>query len=264
MRDANAVRRVIARPLLRKSWPLAALVLVAAAGWAAAQRGPRWASPILAAAGGALVVALFVRALARLYRRRPGDGLQPLWPVVVNVVALVVVVVLPLTHVIRAIIPPRDGTPRIHTGFGDWSGSEGYPLFRRHRGLDVAGRLGDDVLAAADGRVTVARDNGYPCGLIVVIDHEYDSLRTVYCHFSAIAVRVGDTVRRGDRIGAVGISGQRASPGFEHVHLELQRGRDVNAIEDPLPRVVGCFDPRVAYPTDRLVLTYPVRCHRPT
>lgn len=138
----------------------------------------------------------------------------------------------------------------------------GYPLFRRHRGLDIKGRPGSDVLAAADGRVTVARDNGDLCGLIVVIDHDPDphGYRTVYCHFSEIAVRVGDTVKRGQRIGAVGTSGQRAWPGFEHVHFEVQRGRDINAIEDPLPRIVGCFDETQRYPAARLVLTYPVKC----
>jgi len=85
--------------------------------------------------------------------------------------------------------------------------------------------------------------------LIVVIDHDHGH-RTVYCHFSEIAVRVGDSVKRGQRIGAVGTSGQRAWPGFEHVHLEVQRGRDVNAIEDPLPRLVGCFDRTKLYPAD--------------
>jgi len=96
--------------------------------------------------------------------------------------------------------------------------------------------------------------------LIVVIDHDPYGLRTVYCHFSEIALRVGDSVKRGQRIGAVGTSGQRAWPGFEHVHLELQRGRNINAIEDPLPRIVGCFDDTKVYPADRLVLTYPVKC----
>lgn len=48
------------------------------------------------------------------------------------------------------------------------------PWFRfpAHRGLDVAGRVGADTLAAAPGRVTVARDSGGLCGLIVAIDHE--------------------------------------------------------------------------------------------
>ena len=93
----------------------------------------------------------------------------------------------------------------------------------------------------------------------MVIDHE-GGYRTVYCHFSEIGVAVGNTVRRGQPIGAVGTSGQRAWPGFEHAHLELQRGRDVNAIEDPLPWLAGCFEATRVYPTDRLVLSSPVRC----
>jgi hypothetical protein len=48
------------------------------------------------------------------------------------------------------------------------------------------------------------------------------------------------TVKRGQRIGAVGTSGQRAWPGFEHVHLEETQ----------------------PYTAARLVLTYPVKCPR--
>jgi hypothetical protein len=44
------------------------------------------------------------------------------------------------------------------------------------------------------------------------------------------------------------------------VHLELQHGTNVDAVEDPLPRIVGCFDAAARYPTDRLVLTYPLKC----
>jgi murein DD-endopeptidase MepM/ murein hydrolase activator NlpD len=66
--------------------------------------------------------------------------------------------------------------------------------------------IGADVLAAADGRVVAARDNRGPCGLIVAIVHEPHGYRTVYCHFAAIAVRPGDEVRRGQRIGSLGTS----------------------------------------------------------
>jgi murein DD-endopeptidase MepM/ murein hydrolase activator NlpD len=66
--------------------------------------------------------------------------------------------------------------------------------------------------------------------------------------------------KRGQPIGIVGTTGQRAWPGYEHVHLELQRGTDVNAVEDPRPRLAGCFDAQAAYATERLVLTYPLRC----
>jgi peptidase M23-like protein len=58
------------------------------------------------------------------------------------------------------------------------------------------------------------------------------ALTSQACHFSVIAVRVGDSVKRGQRIGAIGASGQRALAGFEHVHLELQRGHDMKDIEE--------------------------------
>ncbi|MBI4636716.1 MAG: M23 family metallopeptidase [Candidatus Rokubacteria bacterium] len=239
---------------------MAVLVVMGAHTPWIAQRVPRVTFPILAAAGAALIVSAFVNALVHFVRRHRMGGRLRFIPVAVNAVALVFLVLLPLAHLVRAVTSPAEGTPRIHTGFGDWLGAEGYPRLSPHRGVDVAGRMGADVLAAAAGRVTVARDNRDLCGLIVVIDHDPHGLRTVYCHFFEIAVRVGERVRRGQRIGAVGTSGQRAWPGFEHVHLELQRGRDINALEDPLPRIVACFDETKVYPVDRLVLTYPVSC----
>lgn len=249
-----------ARRILRLGLPMAVLVVVGGHTPWIAQRVPRLAFPTLATVGAALIVLWFVNSLLQFVRCYRVEKRWRFLPVVVSVAALVVLVLLPLTHLVRALAPPGDGTPRIHTGFGDWLGSEGYPRLSPHRGVDVAGRTGADVLAAADGRVTVARDNRDLCGLLVVIDHDPHGLRTVYCHFSEIAVRAGDSVKRGQRIGAVGTTGQRAWPGFEHVHLELQRGHDINAIEDPLARIVGCFDETRMYPADRLVLTYPVRC----
>jgi murein DD-endopeptidase MepM/ murein hydrolase activator NlpD len=239
---------------------MAALVVVAAHTPSIAQRFPAFTFPTLAAAGAVLIVVSFVSSLVRFVRCLRVEGRLRFLPVVVNLVAVLVLVVLPLTHLVRAVTPPADGAPRIHAGFGDWLGSEGYPRLGPHRGIDVAARMGADVLAAADGRVTVARDNRDLCGLIIVIDHDPHDLRTVYCHFSEIAVRVGDRVQRGQRIGAVGTSGQRAWPGFEHVHLELQRGRDIQTLEDPLAHFAGCFARTTVYPADRLVLTYPVRC----
>lgn len=247
-------------PILWIALPVAVVLLVSASSPWLAHRVPRFLFPTLAAAGAVLIMGSLANALVRFVRRGPGEGRARLFALVAAMVAAVLLVVLPLTHLVRALAPSRPGVPRIHAGFGDWLGAEGYPLPGPHRGIDVGGRIGADVLAAADGRVTVARDNRDLCGLIVVIDHDPGPYRTVYCHFSVIAVRVGDTVKRGQRIGAVGTSGQRAFPGFEHVHLELQRGRDMRDIEDPLPRMVGCFDASKRYPVNRLALTYPVKC----
>ena len=241
-------------------WVAAALVFVAGSSPSIAQRVPGFLLPAAGVVGAVLVTVAFVRALRRFLRGDREVGRRDFAPVVVSFVALVFFVIVPALHLLRAVMPSSERGPRILAGFGDWFGAEGYPRFRRHRGLDIKGRPGSDVLAAADGRVTVARDNGDLCGLIVVIDHDPHGYRTVYCHFSEIAVRVGDGVMRGQRIGAVGTSGQRAWPVFEHVHLEVQRGRDSSAIEDPLPRIVGCFDTTQIYSAGRLVLTYPVKC----
>ena len=241
-------------------WVTAVVVYAASTSPWIAHQTPRFFLPTVGAAGAVLITVAFVRSLMRLGRRYRQAKALPVTPVLVTFVALVFLVVLPATHLQRALTPSRDRAPRILAGFGDWFGSEGYPRFSRHRGLDIKSSPGADVLAAADGRVTVARDNGDLCGLIVVIDHDPHGYRTVYCHFSEIAVRAGDRVKRGQRIGAVGTSGQRAWPGFEHVHLEVQRGRDVNAIEDPLPRIVGCFKETEPYTATGLALTYPVKC----
>lgn len=247
----------------RPLWVMLAVALAVGAGAASPRIGqsvPRYLFPLLAAVGAVLVVTALVRSVARLVPRGPAPGRPRVAAVFVYGVATIVLAVFPSAHLVLAMIPTGDGSPRILTGFGDWLGSEGYPRLSRHRGLDVAGRPGDDVLAAAEGRVTVARDHGDLCGFMVVIDHEPHGYRTVYCHLSAIAVRAGDRVIRGQRIGAVGTTGQRAWPGFEHVHLELQRGRDPRNVEDPRPRLAGCFAGTARYPADRLVLTYPVPC----
>jgi murein DD-endopeptidase MepM/ murein hydrolase activator NlpD len=200
MRQSKTRGGLTARRILRFGLPMAVLVVMGAYTPWIAQRVPRFTFPTVAAAGAALIVFSFVNSLVQFVRCRRVEGRLRFLPVVVNVVAMVFLVLLPLTHLVRAVTRSGDRAPRIHAGFGDWLGSEGYPRLSPHRGLDVAGRMGADVLAAADGRVTVARDNRDLCGLIVVIDHDPHGLRTVYCHFSEIAVHVGDSVKRGQRL----------------------------------------------------------------
>jgi murein DD-endopeptidase MepM/ murein hydrolase activator NlpD len=160
--------------------------------------------------------------------------------------------------------------PRVISGFGELRDGEGNPRSAPHSGVDVWGNPGDQVLAGASGRVVVAADEpsglSYAtCGKYLVLEHDVANVliapRTTYCHLSTASVKVDDLVKRGDHIGTVGTTGWRRSPigttGFEHVHWELrtERGR-----VDPLSITEGCFDPKRAYPTERLVLTYPVRC----
>ena len=236
--------------------PIAVAVLVGASSPAIAQRTPRFLFPALAIVGAAWLVRSLIRA-ARDHRRGTRRSTVRL---AVLAVATLLFAVLPFTRFVYMMAPSADGAPRILAGFGDWRGAEGYPRLDPHRGIDVKGRVGGDVLAAADGRITVARDSQDLCGLIVVVVHDPHGYRTVYCHLATITVKVGDDVTRGQRLGALGTTGQRAWPGYEHVHLELQRGADPKDLHDLLARMIGCLDASARYPADRLALIYPVPC----
>lgn len=86
-----------------------------------------------------------------------------------------------------------------------------------HDGLDIAARTGTPVQATADGIVSrVVTDPGY--GKLVVIEHGY-GYRTYYGHNSKIFVKVGQRVKRGETISAVGNTGRSTG---SHVHYEVR------------------------------------------
>lgn len=119
--------------------------------------------------------------------------------------------------------------------------------YNTHKGTDIAlandvvMQAGVSVLAAAPGRVTRVRDGeprstlkdlqsatalrGRECGNGLVIDHG-DDWTTQYCHLmsGSLSVAVGDTVRRGDKLGQVGRSGRTE---FPHIHLSVRKGKTV-------------------------------------
>ena len=86
-----------------------------------------------------------------------------------------------------------------------------------HNGIDIDGESGDRILAAADGRVTFAGDDGDGYGTKIVVRHlrGYSSL---YSHLSSMSVKRGDTVRRGDLVGLVGCTGSCSG---DHLHFEI-------------------------------------------
>ena len=93
-----------------------------------------------------------------------------------------------------------------------------------HAGVDVAGRRGSEVVAAASGVVTWAgRDAGY--GNLVEISHS-DDLVTRYAHNKENLVQAGDIVRKGETIALMGSSGRATG---SHVHFEVYKnGRSVD------------------------------------
>jgi hypothetical protein len=88
---------------------VAVVILAGASSPWIAQRAPRLFFPALAAVGAALVVVSLVNALVRFVRRWREEGRVRVLPLVVNIVATMFLVILPLTHLLRAMTPPGPG-----------------------------------------------------------------------------------------------------------------------------------------------------------
>ena len=85
-----------------------------------------------------------------------------------------------------------------------------------HRGLDIATRLGKEVIAPADGLVIEA---GYRTedGNMVKVDHGH-GVATSFGHLSKIAIKPGVRVKRGDLLGYVGDTGRSTG---SHLHYAV-------------------------------------------
>ena len=83
-----------------------------------------------------------------------------------------------------------------------------------HGGTDFRAAVGTSVIAANDGVVVIAKDRYYAGGS-VVIDHG-EGIYTQYYHLSALKVKVGQSVKKGDIIALSGASGRVSGP---HLHF---------------------------------------------
>jgi murein DD-endopeptidase MepM/ murein hydrolase activator NlpD len=135
-------------------------------------------------------------------------------------------------------ITPEDSFPEVQfvpiTGFNFGSyfhprndkinSNYGWRDGRMHRGMDIDLNKGDDVYAAFDGMVRIAKKhNGF--GNVVIIRH-YNGLETVYGHLSKLKVKAGDKVLSGQLIGLGGSTGRSTGP---HLHFEVRfRGQSLN------------------------------------
>jgi murein DD-endopeptidase MepM/ murein hydrolase activator NlpD len=96
-----------------------------------------------------------------------------------------------------------------------------------HLGIDLASRRQSPIEAANAGRVSFTGPNGI-YGNMVVIDHGL-GLATLYAHLSEIAVKVGQTVARGEPLGR---SGETGMAGGDHLHFAvLVHGTYTNPLE---------------------------------
>lgn len=109
-----------------------------------------------------------------------------------------------------------------------------HPITRRvrpHNGTDFPLAIGTPIVAPSDGVVEHVAYQPRGAGHYIRIRHGYIS--TVYMHLSKKFVKVGQTVKKGDRIALSGNSGASTGP---HLHYELHiNGRPVNAMTVKLP-----------------------------
>lgn len=85
-----------------------------------------------------------------------------------------------------------------------------------HSGIDIGGKVGTPVYAAAGGKVVLSSWY-YGYGNCILVDHG-NGMKTRYAHLSGYKVKVGDTVERGQLIGLCGNTGNSTGP---HLHFEV-------------------------------------------
>lgn len=115
----------------------------------------------------------------------------------------------------------------IITDFGTIRSYNGGPVVGNHQGADFAAPAGRPVLAPARARVYKIEEVRLR-GNMVILDHGLGVYST-YTHLSAVDVKVGDMVERGQAIAKVGSTGLSTGP---HLHWEMWvGGANVNPIE---------------------------------
>lgn len=97
----------------------------------------------------------------------------------------------------------------------------------KNKGIDIAGKLGDPIQAAGDGRVVYAGNSLRGYGNLVIVKHDNTYL-TAYAHNRNLLVKEGDAVRKGQTIAEMGDTDANSV----RLHFELRvNGKPV----DPLP-----------------------------
>ncbi len=97
---------------------------------------------------------------------------------------------------------------------------------REHKGIDIAGKMGEPVYAAAAGTVVYAGSGLVGYGKLVIVKHDQQYL-SAYAHNSRLLVGEGESVKKGQPIARVGDSGTDSVK----LHFEIRRD---GAPMDPL------------------------------
>ena len=100
-------------------------------------------------------------------------------------------------------------------------------LRQMHEGVDISNRTGTPIMAPADGLVTnIGREWGF--GKILVVSHGF-GFSTRYGHLDKINVKIGQKVKRGEKVAEMGNTGRSTGP---HLHYEVRvNGVPVNPMK---------------------------------
>lgn len=117
-----------------------------------------------------------------------------------------------------------------------------------HEGIDILGKLGDNVYSAAKGKVVRIDNDEGGYGNLVVIEHE-NGLVSFYGHLSRVEKdaleKRGFAVDKGTKIGEIGRTGNAAGLPEEETHLHFEIGRLKNPKLGIRPD--GSIEPNVRY-----------------
>ena len=90
-------------------------------------------------------------------------------------------------------------------------------LTQMHEGLDISNRVGTPIIAPGDG-IVVDIGNDLAIGRNVVISHGFGMI-SQYGHLDKALVKIGQKVKRGDKIAELGMTGKTTGP---HLHYEVR------------------------------------------
>lgn len=112
-----------------------------------------------------------------------------------------------------------------------------------HPGIDYKAPLGEPIFCVADGKVTVAWNDPSGYGLYVVVEHS--GYCTLYAHLREHILTTGQSIKAGDVIGYVGLTGMTTGA---HLHFEIRDCLYSNTnfwLKSTLKgRHVMCIDPK--------------------
>lgn len=109
---------------------------------------------------------------------------------------------------------------RISSPFGTRPDPLQPATWTQHNGVDIAAAIGTPIFSPIDG-VVMGRYKHSTGGNTLILADEAGKLRVGMCHLNGTYVRVGEMVKRGERIATVGDTGRCTGA---HLHLSLKSG----------------------------------------